>query len=111
MSVSAEPAQGFDGLKIGKVGLADGLQYLGSGALLQTTRQCFQPGCLLLLQHGQLGYRVPPTLGAAAMVDNSTRADDRHANGTSSAAAGLAFCGGHGCFTDRLAGQGFHSEA
>jgi hypothetical protein len=45
------------------------------------------------------------------MVDNSTRADDRNANGTSGAAAGPAFCGGDGCFTDRLAGQWFHSEA
>ena len=35
---SAEPAPGLDGQKIGKLKLADRLQRLGSGALLQTSR-------------------------------------------------------------------------
>ena len=38
VSVPAEPAGELDGQKIGKLKLADRLQRLGSGALLQTTR-------------------------------------------------------------------------
>jgi len=51
---------------------------------------------ILRLQYGHLGCGFPPTLGAAAAVNGLARVNDRHAGGTSSAAAGLALGAGQG---------------
>jgi len=58
------------------------------------------------LQHGQLGDRVPPTPGAAALVDRPARANDRHTGSSSGATTGLTLGVGHGSITDRLARHG-----
>jgi hypothetical protein len=105
-SISAEPTRGLDSLKIDKVQLTDRLQCLSGGAILQTTRQRLKPGNILTLQHGQLGDRVPPTLGTAALVDCPARAHDRHTGNSRGAATGLTLGVGHRPVTDRLARHG-----
>src|SRR4029077_7292653 len=84
----------------------DRLQCLSGGAILQTTRQRLKPGNILTLQHGQLGDRVPPTLGTAALVDCPPRAHDRHTGNSGGAATGLTLGVGHRPVTDRLARHG-----
>ncbi|MDR3742691.1 MAG: hypothetical protein P4L40_27055 [Terracidiphilus sp.] len=105
-SVPAEPTRWVGCLDLGEVKIADHLQCVGGGAILQAGRHSFQPGGILALQRGQLGNGGPPTLSAAAVIDWSARPDDRHAGGTSGAAASLALGIGHRAFPDRFAWHG-----
>jgi hypothetical protein len=45
------------------------------------------------------------------MIGRPVHAHDRHASCPRRTVTRLAFSVGHGCFTDRFAGHGFHSEA
>ena len=54
-------------LKVGEVEVADRLQRLGGGAVLEVLWQGFQPGGIVTLQGDQLGDSVAPTLGATAV--------------------------------------------
>lgn len=58
----------MDCLEFGEVEIADGLQGIGDGAVVQFGRQGVQPGGILGLQCGQIGDGVAPALGAAATV-------------------------------------------
>ena len=107
VSVPAEAAWWFDCVEFGQVEVADRLQRIGDGAVLQADRQSLQPGRMLSLQRGQFGDSVPPTLGATAVVDQSTGPDHRRtSSSTSGTAACLTFGIGQGPFTDRLARHG-----
>ena len=54
---------------------------------------------------------VGPPAGSATMIGRAVQADDRHASCPGRAVTRLALGVGHGCFTDRFAWHGFHSEA
>jgi hypothetical protein len=84
-SVPAEAARRVDSLEFRKIEIADDLQRLGNGTVLQAAWQPFQPSPVLGLECDQLSDRVLPTLGTAAVITWPTRAHNRRASGTSSA--------------------------
>ena len=96
-SISAGAAGRTDGLKFREVEVADRVQRLGGGAVLQVLRQSVQPGGILTLQRGQLGDSVAPTLGATAAIKGSPCPNWRCSRGPSSATARLALGVGNRC--------------
>ena len=73
-SISAEAAGWNDGLEFREVEVADRVQGLGGGAVLEVLWQSFQPGRILTLQRRQLGDSVAPALGTLdGRPENSLR--------------------------------------
>src|SRR5208337_3501095 len=105
-SISAEAARRNDCLEFSEVEVADRLQRLGGGTVLEVLWQGFQPGGIVTLQRGQLGDSVAPTLGATAVIKWSPCPDCRCPRGPSSTTACLALGIGHGSLADRLARHG-----
>ena len=110
-SVPTEAARRSDRLKFAEVQLADRSQCLRGRAVLKAVRQAFEPGRILNLRLHESGDVVGPSAGSAAMIGRPVDADDRYSSCPCRTVPGLAFGVGHGCFTDRFAGHGFHSEA
>jgi hypothetical protein len=100
-----------DTLKFAEVQLADRSQCLRGRAVLKAVRQVFQPGRVLNLRLHESGDMVGPSVGPAARIGRPAHADDRHAGCPRRTVPRLALGVGHGCFTDRFAWHGFHSEA
>src|SRR5208337_5159367 len=96
-SISAEAARRNDCLEFSEVEVADRLQRLGGGTVLEVLWQGFQPGGIVTLQRGQLGDSVAPTLGATAVIKWSPYPDCRCPRGPSSTTACLALGIGQGC--------------
>src|SRR5574337_1449816 len=105
-SISAEAARWNDRLELGEVEIADRLQRLGGGAVLEVLWHGFQPGGVLTLQHGQFGDGVAPTPGAAAVIEGPPYPDCRRAGLPSGATARLALGVGHRPLAGRFAWHG-----
>src|SRR5258708_27855143 len=110
-SITAEAARRFDRLKLGEVNVADRAQRLRRGAVLLIVGECLQPGGILSLRRREFGERVVPALDPAAPIGRPARADHRPAGRARGTVAGLTFGLGHGGFTNRWTGHGFHSQS
>ncbi len=75
LSVAAVSARQVGVCQSGEVKIDDGFQGLGRGAVLQGFRQCREPGSIFGLEHAQLSDGGTPTLGTAAAIGRSMRAD------------------------------------
>src|SRR5271170_1028541 len=106
MSVPAEAARRDDCLEFSEIEVADRLQCLGEGAIVQVLGQRFEPGGILRLQRDQLGDSVAPAFGTAAVIQEATCSDCRYSSSSSGTAACLSLGISHGSFTDRVAWQG-----
>ncbi len=102
-SISAEAARRNDCLEFSEVEVADRVQCLGSGTVLEVLWQGFQPSGIVTLQRDQLGDSVTPTLGATAVIKWSPYPGCRCPRGPSSTTACLALGIGHRSLADRLA--------
>src|SRR5215212_7024049 len=110
-SIPAKAARRFDCLQLAEVEIADCLQRLRGGALLQVGWQGLQPGSVFGLQGGERDNRVAPAMAAAAVISRAAGADQRGAGDPRGAVAGLAFGGGHGAFAKGMTGYRLHAKA
>ena len=99
-SVPAEASWRLDGLEFGEVEVADRLQGLGGGAVLEVGWQCLEPGGAVRLRRRQFGDGITPALDTASPVDWAANLDGGLAGGLGGAAAGLAFGIGHRLIAD-----------
>jgi len=103
------PAKAFrrlDRLEICEVEVADRVQGLGGGRVLERLWQCSEPGLVFGLQHDQLGHCVVPAPGAAAMIGGAPGPYGRATRSTGSATASLTLGIAHRSGADWFTRQG-----
>lgn len=110
-SITAEASGWFDRLKLGEIEIDNCPQGLRERTVLLIVRQPVQPCAILGLEIHRRGDGVVSALDSAATVGGATEPNDRHAIAMRGAVACLPFGPGHGGFTDRFAGHGFHSKS